>query len=90
MESIIKTTRGNYKMKVKANNDNIIKLTIYKIDNKLVIENYNNPNEFIQICSIDENYKLNKDVNGKLQFIVDINTASEIEKQDKDLYKAII
>ena len=77
-------------MKVKANNDNIIKLTIYKIDNKLVIENYNNPNEFIQICSIDENYKLNKDVNGKLQFIVDINTASEIEKQDKDLYKTII
>tara|TARA_R100001082_G_scaffold31922_1_gene16386 strand:- start:174 stop:431 length:258 start_codon:yes stop_codon:yes gene_type:complete len=85
----MKTKQGNYKMKVKANNDNIIKLTIFKINNKLVIENYNNPNEFIQICSIDENYKLNKDFNGKLQFIVDINSEL-IEKQDKDLYKAII
>jgi hypothetical protein len=76
-------------MKVKANNDNIIKLTISKINNKLVIQNYNDPNEFIQICSRDENYKLNKDLNGKLQFNLDINSEL-IEKQDKDLYKAII
>lgn len=68
-------------MKIKPNNDNIIKLTISKINNKLVIQNYNNPNEFIKICSIDENYKL--------QFNLDINSEL-IEKQDKDLYKAII
>ena len=77
------------KMEIKPNNDNIIKLTISKINNKLVIENYNNPSEFIEICSIDENFKLNKDFHSKLQFNVDINSEL-IEKQDKDLYKAII
>ena len=72
------------KMEMKKNKDNEIKLTIYKHDNNLVIENAHNTNQCCFISSIDDNKNLED-----IYFIIDIETTN-VEKNDDDLYKVII
>ncbi|MEK9749563.1 MAG: hypothetical protein VW443_13070 [Pseudomonadales bacterium] len=68
-------------MKIKENEYNEIKLTIYKHNNSLVIENQNNTNQCFYISSINDDENLND-----LNFVIDIET-NNVDKIDDDLYK---
>ena len=72
------------KMEIKKDKDNEIKLTIYKHNNNLVIENANDTGKCCFISSIDSNKNLED-----IHFVIDIETTN-VEKNDDDLYKVII
>jgi len=68
-------------IQIKENENNEIKLTIYRHNNSLVIENQNNTNQCFYINSINNDKNLDD-----LYFVIDINTTN-VEKIDDDLYK---
>lgn len=70
-------------MKIKENENNEIKLTIYKHNNSLVIENQNNTGQCFYINSINDDENLDN-----LNFVIDIETKN-VDRIDDDLYKVI-